>query len=232
MKIAICDDEQTCIDNVIRLLDRFSADNNIDFEKYTFTSAERMLNEEIKFDIAILDVEMSNINGITLGEKLRAINPHIILIYITAHKKYLDDALNLNAVRFFEKPIDENRFYRGLKDSIDRIDNTTVDVFLKDGKTIEKINAKDIIYVEIEKRQTKAVTVQKEYHCNHHISFWKNQLSSTVFVSPHKSFIINMNYVTAYDRDKIILNDKYEISIARNRQTGFYQQFMRFMEGK
>lgn len=232
MNIAICDDEKIYIDNIIEHLDVFSTDNNIDFEKSIFTNAENMLSSDKKFDIAILDVEMDNMNGIKLGEELRKRNPHIILIYVTAHKKYLDDALNLNAVRFFEKPLDSQRFYRGLRDAIKRIDNSTISFYLKDGTTTERISAQDIIFVEIEKRKTRIVTCNKEYHSNHHISFWRDNLTSTIFISPHKSYIINFNYVTAYERDYVILNEKYEVRIARNKQADFYQKFMRFVEGK
>lgn len=79
LKIAICDDEQLYIDNIVKHLDFFSIDNNIDFEKSIFTNSFDMLASDIKFDIAILDVEMDNMNGIKLGEELRKRNPHIIL---------------------------------------------------------------------------------------------------------------------------------------------------------
>lgn len=232
LKIAICDDEKIYIDNVVRHLEFFSCENNIDFEQSIFTDSEDMLKCDTKFDIAILDVEMDNIDGIRLGEELRKRNPHIILIYVTAHRKYLDDALNLNAVRFFEKPLDSQRFYRGLRDAIKRIDNTAINFYLKDGKTIERITAQNIVFVEIENRKTKVVTENKEYHSANHINFWRDNLTSTIFISPHKSYIINFNYVTAYERDCIILNDKYEVRIARNKQSDFYQKFMHFIEGK
>ncbi len=232
MRIAICDDEQIYIDDIAHHLDSFSTDNNIDFEKSIFTDSQELLKSNIKFDIAILDVEMNNINGIKLGEELRKINPHIILIYVTAHRKYLDDALNLNAVRFFEKPIDSQRFYKGLKDAIKRIDNSTINFYLKDRKNTERISAQDIIFVEIEKRKTKVVTHAKEYHSDHQMSFWRDNLASTIFISPHKSYIINFNYITSYKRNCIILDNKYAVNIARNRQADFYKKFMRFMEGK
>jgi len=232
MDIAICDNEQICIDDIIRHLDYFSAENNIDFEKYIFTKSADVTASGIKFDIAVLDVEMDDMNGIKLGEKLREQNPHIILIYVTAHKKYLDDALNLNAVRFFEKPIDSQRFYRGLRDAVKRMDNTSIHFYLKDEKTTERISAQDIIFVEIEKRKTKVVTREKTYHSGHHISFWQDNLKSTIFTSPHKSYIINFNYVTAYERNYIILDEKYKINIARNKQSDFYRKFMGFAEGR
>lgn len=232
MKIAICDDEQIYIDNIVEHLDIFSAENNIDFEKSIFTNSADILASDIRFDIAVLDVEMDDINGIKLGAELRKRNPHIILIYVTAYKKYLDDALNLNAVRFFEKPLNPQRFYRGMLDSVKRIDNTSINFYLKDQEITERISAQDIIFVEIEKRKTKVVTRDKEYHSDHHISFWQDKLTSTIFISPHKSYIINFNYVTSYERNYVILDERYKVNIARNKQADFYRKFMRYVEGK
>ena len=232
MRIAICDDEKSFLEDIIKHIDFFSKDNDIEMQKSVFTCGEELLAHKNKFDIAILDVEMNGIDGIKLGEQLRKINSHIILIYITAHKQYLDDALNLNAVRFFEKPIDSKRFYRGLKDAIDRIDSTTINFYLKDGTTTERINAKDIIYIEIENRKSKVVTLDKTYHSAEHINFWSDNLISTIFVSPHKSYIINFNFVTSYKRNHIILNEMYDIPVAKSKQTEFYRNFIRFMEGK
>lgn len=232
MKIAICDDDEKCTDNVLRHLDYYSLRNNTEFDKYVFDSADKLLKSRVEFDIAILDVEMQEQDGIKLGAELRKRLPHLILIYITAHRKYLDDALNLNAVRFFEKPLDSQRFYRGLTDALERIDNTTISFYLRDGKTIERIAAQDIIFVEIEKRKTKIVTEKRSFQSEQHISFWSDRLNASTFFSPHKSYIINFNYVTTYERDYVILNDKYKISIARGKQTEFHRNFMHFLEGK
>jgi DNA-binding LytR/AlgR family response regulator len=67
-------------------------------------------------DLAVLDVEMPEMNGITLGEKLRECQPNILLIYITAYKQYAFDAFQLNAVSYLLKPF--NR--RDIENAIDR----------------------------------------------------------------------------------------------------------------
>lgn len=232
MNVAICDNQKSCIDDICKHLDFFVHDKNIEIQKSTFTSAKELLSVDISFDIAILDVEMDGLNGLQLGQQLRQINPHIVLIYITAHKQYLDDALNLNAVRFFGKPIDSQRFYRGLEDAIKRIDESSIYFYLKDGKTTERIDARDIIYVEIDNRKTKIITLNKVYYSSNRISFWGKKLKSTIFLSPHKSYIINLNFVTAYQRNLVVLADKYNIPIAKDKQTYFHKMFMRFAEGR
>lgn len=55
-------------------------------------------------DLAVLDIELPELNGIELGRKLREINPDIILIYISAHDEYAMQAYRLRAPVFLEKP--------------------------------------------------------------------------------------------------------------------------------
>lgn len=56
-------------------------------------------------EFAILDVEMPFMNGIELGRKLRAVNPDIILIYLTGYEQYIKDAiLDLKADYYLLKP--------------------------------------------------------------------------------------------------------------------------------
>lgn len=232
MRIAICDDDEIYAESISKHIDFFSLNNAIEMEQSVFTSAEDVLNSNLKFDIAVLDVEMKGINGIELGEKLRKTNPHIALIYITSYRKYLDDALNLSAVRFFEKPIDYKRFYKGLSDAVNRIDKTSVKFYLRDDATIECIDKQDIVLVEIQNRGTKVITETKAYYSSNHINYWNEKLTSSIFASPHKSYIINLNYVTAYERRHVILANKYRVAISRNKQSDFYRLFMRFVEGK
>ncbi len=232
MKIVICDDDKNCIDDVVGLIDDYSNKSSVKFEKFIYSSPQEVLENEEKYDIAILDVEMPGIDGIELGKQLRKFNSQIVLIYLTAHSQYLDSALNLNAARFFEKPIDKERFFKGLDNALERIDNTTVNFFIRQDKSQMRVTADSIIYIEIEKRKTKLVTNERAYSTTYSIDYFRDRLLSSVFASPHKSYIVNLNYVTQYERDKIQLDGKYTIPVSKSKQTAFHKAFIRFLEGK
>lgn len=234
MLIAICDDDLNFTQTIKEHLSFYSGEHNTDFEIHTFTNSKNLIDSNIKFNIAILDVEMPGCNGIELGKILREKNRHIVLMYITSHKKYLDEALNLNAARFFEKPIDSKRFYDGLDNALKRIDNTTIKFFLKENNASVRINANDIIYVEIEPighRKTKVVTEEKTYISSNKIAFWEEHLISSLFVKTHKSYIINMEYITKYENDIVQLDNNYNIPVSRNFKSTVHKAFIRYMTG-
>ncbi|MDO4331667.1 MAG: response regulator [Eubacteriales bacterium] len=57
-----------------------------------------------RVELAVLDVEMPQINGIMLGRKLKERNPGIALVYVTGYKQYAYDAFQLEASAYLLKP--------------------------------------------------------------------------------------------------------------------------------
>ncbi|SCY37511.1 response regulator [Alkaliphilus peptidifermentans] len=62
--------------------------------------------------VAFIDIEIPEIDGITLAEKLLEINSSMIIVFITSYNQYAVQAFDLNAIDYILKPIKKERFYR------------------------------------------------------------------------------------------------------------------------
>lgn len=227
MKIAICEDNPTDLLNVKYHLNQYSLENHVEFDIEDYSCSTDILNSDKNFDIAFLDIEIDEYNGIQIGKALQEVNPDTIIICITAYNHYLDEALDIGIMRFFDKPIDSLRFYNGLEKAINLVDKTEIPIFLKDNNQGEiAVKTKDIIYIEIQNRKTKVVTKTDEYISKDNIKVWKNRLNKSYFFSPHNSFIINMNYITYYNKITVTLDNKYNIPIAYSKRSEFKTKFM------
>lgn len=73
-----------------------------------FTSAEEALEYARKnpVEFALLDIEMPKMNGVELAKELRKINEDVIIVFVSAHKKYLEDFINVKADYYVLKPYD------------------------------------------------------------------------------------------------------------------------------
>lgn len=232
MRIAICDDEEKCISDVEKHLESYAKDHGLVFDIFKYVSSSEILKSSKHFDIAFLDIEMSGMNGIEIGRELQKINPQTVLIYVTAYNHYLDDALDLGITRFFDKPIDSRRFNEGMDRAVSKVDNTEVPLYLdEEGKEYFSVRSKDIIFAEISVRKTKIVTTSGEFLSSKNIKFWKDHLNKSYFEVPHKSYIININFISYYCRDYVILAEKYTVPIAYGKRTEFKRRFMKMMEG-
>lgn len=153
----------------------------------------------------------------------------IIIFIITSYNQYLDDAMDLNVFRYIQKPLDAKRLKVGLEKALKRIDDTVINFFLKQGKDAKSLPSNDIIYIETVGRSTKVVTVGGEYLSGNKIDFWNEKLIASFFYRIHKSFIVNMNYITDYQRDSLILFKKYWVPISYRKQAEFRKVFLSYI---
>ena len=232
MKIAICDDDRTYVDEIKRVINTLLYNEITDFEIDTYYNSQEIYSSTTKYDIAFLDIEMQPYTGIEVAEKLKNINPYIIIFIITSYDKYLDEAMDLNVFRYIKKPLDIRRLKNGIYKALESIDTNTISFFLKQGSTSKSIYSNDIQYIETVGRHTKVVTVKGEFISENKMDFWKEKLVPSFFYQVHKSFIINMKHITDYKRDLVILSDKYNIPISYRKRSEFKSYFLSYFGGR
>ena len=103
MNILIADDEKLIVDDLTRDLKGLYPEAFIDGT----TSAAAALSEaEITaFDVALLDIAMPDMDGITLARKLIALLPEINIIFVTGYSDYALEAHDLYCSAFLVKPV-------------------------------------------------------------------------------------------------------------------------------
>ncbi len=74
-------------------------------------------------DIAILDINMPDIDGITLAEKIRSLRPDIEIIFLTGYTEYALQAFSVHASGYLCKPITIEDLQREVEFAASRIDN-------------------------------------------------------------------------------------------------------------
>lgn len=233
LRIIICDDEKAYVDSVQRNVDSFLKEKNMEASYSLYTDCnEFMQNNSDFFDIAFLDIEMGEIKGTQVAEELKKINPHIIVFIITSYDQYLDEAMDLNVFRYIKKPLDEKRLLNGLDKAIQLLDKTVIEFYLKSNNTLEKVISSDIVYVEIVGHSTKVVTINGEYISKNNMRFWKEKLSASFFFPVHSSFIVNVKFITKYERYMLTLNNKHSVPVAYRSQAAFKRYFMKYNGGR
>ena len=121
MRIAICDDERICIEQVMAVATRYAAshaDRRFTFD--TFFHPEDLTEAAEKiggYDIYILDVVMPGMNGISLGVKLREAGYDGKIIYLTSSSEYSLDAFRVRALDYLIKPIEDGSFFKAMDDA-------------------------------------------------------------------------------------------------------------------
>jgi FixJ family two-component response regulator len=114
--IAIVDDDESVRQALKSLL------GSVGFQAETFASGEEFLNSRHQIDCLIADVRMPGMSGLELQDRLKAANPAIRIIFISAH----DDGeartrgLRAGAVDFLQKPFTEDSLLRALSACLEK----------------------------------------------------------------------------------------------------------------
>jgi len=109
MKILMVDDEP----NILELLKAYletSGTHQVETATSGVEALAKIEAEDGYYDCLLLDIQMPQMNGLTLCEKVRALPDygHVPIIMLTAmsHKSYLDKAFSLGATDYLTKPFD------------------------------------------------------------------------------------------------------------------------------
>ena len=62
------------------------------------------------YDIIYLDIEMENMDGITVARKIREQDPYTILLFVSSYDSYYEQLFEVEPLRFLRKPINPEKF--------------------------------------------------------------------------------------------------------------------------
>lgn len=138
MNILICDDEKDFLDILYLHVQEYMKNRYIPCTITATDDPGSVMQSSKAFDVAFLDIQMSGTDGLMLAKELRKRNPKLALFFITNYDEYQDDAMDLQAFRFFKKPFNVQRLYAGLDKAMEYIDGAYVEVFFSSNSQQEK----------------------------------------------------------------------------------------------
>lgn len=190
--------------------------------------------ENHKIDAIFLDINMPELDGMSLGKIIYRLDPTIKLIFITAYKDYAVEAFDINAFDYLLKPYSEDRIIRVLNNLVkenlekstslslkDNYFNNRLTVYHQDKMVV--ISISDILYIEADEKETHIFTKNFMYLSKLKISQLENILDEHIFFRTHRSYIVNINKVVEVEpwfNSTFILKVKendFKIPVSRNK---------------
>ncbi len=212
LSFVLCDDNQSIIDRLSRILDSIFLENNIDAEiKYTANTPEDILNyiKSNIVDVLFLDIDLkSNTSGIDLAYIIRKFNKDVYIIFTSAHLEYILIAYKCKTFDFIPKPISKERVEETilrLMEDINSEGNTTSFIRIDSKNTI--INQDSINFIKKEGMKLVFYTDTRVYETYNSFSKISSELPKN-FVRCHKSYIANINKISDINNTTILFNDK------------------------
>jgi len=202
IKTLIVDDELYSRDELKHLLKTYPTIQIVGEAESGETAIMKTL--QLQPDVVFLDVEMPRMNGMATAKALMELKKVPLVVFATAYPQFAAEAFRYNAVDYLLKPYDEDQ----LKETIERIEkkfkqDKEHDSIKTSGKLAVEANGeilylepKDIFYLFRDDKLTKIIAKTGEYEIKTSLKELESKLSSFDFFRIHKSYLVNLEYVT------------------------------------
>lgn len=242
MRIVICDDSIEDMLKIEKMLIKYmEVSSNTDFVIEKFSDALQLYQKIQKgelADIYILDMIMSEKNGIDIGRQIRKIGKENVIIYITSSNDYALEAFGVHAVRYLLKPVSEDSLFEALESAISYTRVKKDAVYLvktRDGlvsipysqiEVIENVSRK--LEIQLKNGEVlKSIFIRKSF---------EEEIGDLVkdenFLLVHKSYLVNLNYIKKLERTEVIMESGKRIPVSKAKTVDVKREYLLFVAEK
>ena len=219
MNIAICDDVCADAEEIRGYLLAYFEKNGFAGDIYMYDSGEALLDDFAlsQFDVVFLDIYLPGISGVDAAQRIRESDPNCLIVFITTSDCHMRDGFALRAASYVEKPLTEEK--------IEVAFTQCYNLFTKNARFIEfKLTQRDfkipfnrLAYVEAKGHSAFFHTdIGDVYEAHISLDEVGQQLDGLPILRCHRSFAVNMNYVTDIRGNDIVMRSGRTIPIRKN----------------
>jgi len=184
---------------------------------------------ELEIDLVILDINLAGKQeGIEIGKHINE-KLHIPFIYLTSNsdKATIDLARNTHPKTYLIKPFSSEDIYAAIEMAVDKINNQPPlqlapihglaepspfllnSFFIKVGSKYVKVKIEDITHINADGKMVEVNTHAKQkLHVKMSLEQMQNQLYKFGFVRVQRSFLVNINHVSAINNETIYIEQE------------------------
>lgn len=229
MNIAIVEDEIQYAKQLEKQIERYSKERNIDIKVKQFSDGMSFIESFVpEFDAILMDIEMPYLDGMTAAEELRRIDEDVPLMFITNAPQYAISGYKVRAIDYVLKPVEY--FTLALKlDRIRQINEMNDDKFviIKKHDDIDRINIKNIRYLEVQKHDIIYHLVDRDIITKGSLKNIESDYPEDKFAKCNSCYLVNLRYVDGVKDDCVVMGNDI-LKISRPRKKEFMQKMVEY----
>lgn len=226
MKIIICEDNKKILDFIKKTIENYitihELDATIAFEN---DNPEKILEYVTNNELGncyFLDIDLGegNMSGVELGVKLRYIDPFAKIIYVTSHNEFIKNVIDEMIMPFAYISKNTQTLENDLRRVLEKVQaqyllelekNTNADkIAIKLGAKQMYFDIKDILYFETVGEHKISLKTKGGNELQFFGTLAKIEQLRDSFFNCHRSYVINMDNVKSYSKEKIIFQNNEE----------------------
>lgn len=228
--IGVCDDELLEAFHISARIQTLMEEMQITCSVERFCSGQELLSSLERFDIIFLDILMKGMDGMETARRCRELGFEKTLIFLTSSRRYVFDAYDVEAFHYLVKPVEDGKLRHVLKRAVEKERQHSSDyIVVSRERQRRKLFLDSIRYFEIRGRKIDVHEEKGIFTYYEQIGILEKQLMGKGFFRCHKSYLLNLKHVEAYNRQEAFLDNGDRILIAKRRYEAFCQEILAYM---
>lgn len=233
LKAIIVEDEKSSRDILRNYLIKYCPNVTLLGEAENIDKAlELIRNNEL--DLVFLDVEMPYGNAFDLLDRVG--DRQFETVFVTAYNQYALEALNAHASSYLLKPISIDKLIEAvdyvleIKEKENSLQHTvlkpvnskiTGKITIPQQNGFEVLEVNEILYCQADDNYTHIYLNGKKKLVSKTLKYFENLLTESGFARVHKSYLVNVNAIVAYNKGKggnVVLENGKQILVSPSRK--------------
>ena len=230
ISIAIVEDEEQYIGQLREYLDAYSEENRETFDVTVFRDGDEIVTGyKSKYDIILIDIQMSFMDGMAAAEEIRKLDREVIIMFSTNMTQYAVKGYEVDALDYMVKPIEYFSFSQKLKRAISRMERRRknyISIPVKDG--VMRMDIAGIRYVESQGHDLYYRTETERIRSRGTMASAEETLKEYGFFRSNKGYLVNMKCVDGIQNNCCVIGEEL-LPISRNKRKEFMEALLNYM---
>jgi DNA-binding LytR/AlgR family response regulator len=240
LQIAVCDDNIDELSKMVQLINLYRTSRNFSCEYAAFSNGFELvstLEKGKRFDIYCLDIIMPGFTGIDVAKEIRGSDKTAPILFFTSSPEFALESYSVKAINYVLKPISKEKLFFTFDEVIEQIkaEKDEDAVIVKSNEGIQKILISNLVFAEIIGRNVMYhLRSGKVIECTEPFSSVCDKLLKYgCFIKPHRSYLVNMQYVDTIENHQVTLQTLSFVPVAQGKAREIKQQYLNYqMEGE
>ncbi|KPU45039.1 transcriptional regulatory protein YpdB [Oxobacter pfennigii] len=240
LQIAVCDDNIDELSNMVQLINLYRTSRHLNCEHAAFSNGFELisaLEKGKRFDIYCLDIMMPGFTGIDAAKEIRTFDKTAPILFFTSSPEFALESYSVKAINYVLKPISKEKLFFTFDELLEQIKAKEEEdaVIVKSNEGIQKILISNLAFAEVIGRNVLYhLRSGKVVECTEPFSsVCDNLLKYGCFIKPHRSYLVNMQYVDTIENHQITLQTLSAVPVAQGKAKEIKQQYLNYqMEGE
>ena len=233
VRIAVVEDEALSRQLLADYLARYSEENGVSFEVTYFEDGGAIIGDyKPVYDIILMDIQMTNVDGMTAARAIREVDQEVVLVFITSAAQFAIHGYQVGALSYLMKPLPWFAFSQELSRCLEAVAKRRgASVLLQSGTSTHRIDVADIVYVESIKHRLDVHTTSGTYSITSSLKAMEDQLDGHDFFRSNSCYLVNLAHVRGVADQECLMTGRDSLRISRPRKKAFMTALASFAGG-